>query len=104
METRRALPQGATDISILVRHFAAVRDITRKNEEKLLLVQGETVLEAINKLVVIHGDKLSSFLKGEDGKIRQGLTLLVNGESVLSTTQIRNGDTLVIMPPVGGGA
>tara|TARA_B100000949_G_C14198319_1_gene414868 strand:+ start:110 stop:394 length:285 start_codon:yes stop_codon:yes gene_type:complete len=90
-------------ISILVKHFASVREITNLNEEKLNLRCDSIIQEALEELIRIHGVKLSEYLMDKKGDLKVGLRILVNGEIVTLRTRLNNNDILVIVPPVGGG-
>lgn len=71
------------------------------------LAGGATVREVMLRLVELRGVRFKEFLLTTDGKLRPGLTVLVNGEAVDHTTldhaPVPDGSEVVIMPPVGGG-
>ena len=95
------------DISINLKYFANIRDITGKKEESLLLRKGHSVMDALIKLTEIYGNKLSQFILNEKGEPRENLTFLINGQAIksekLSEKKLRNGDVFVILPPISGG-
>ncbi|MEM2872807.1 MAG: MoaD family protein [Nitrososphaerales archaeon] len=95
------------DISINLKYFANIRDITGKKEESLLLRKGDSVMDALIKLAEIYGDKLSHFILNEKREPRENLTFLINGQAIksekLNEKKLRNGDVFVILPPISGG-
>ena len=54
-----------------------------------------------------YGEKLSEYLFDDKGHLRESLSLLVNGQAIntsnLDTTKLKDGDLVVILPPIGGG-
>ena len=97
----RGRPEGV--ISVKAKHFARLREIVGVQEEDLSLDTGATVRDALNKLVVIHGQEFENFMRGDHRGIRRELSYLVNGESAHDATKLQHGDIFVIMTPVGGG-
>ncbi len=95
------------DISINLKYFANIRDITGKKEESLLLKKGHSVMDALIKLAEIYGDKLSQFILNEKGEPRENLTFLINGKAIksekLNEKKLKDGDVFVILPPISGG-
>jgi len=84
-----------------------VRDITGKKEESLSLKKGYSVMDLLIKLSEIYGEKISRFVFDEKREARENLTFLINGQAVksesLNETKLKNGDILVILPPISGG-
>ncbi|MCS7117123.1 MAG: ubiquitin-like small modifier protein 1 [Nitrososphaerota archaeon] len=94
-------------ITIRVKYFAQMRDITGRKEDVINLTKGSTVKDALNELCKIFGDNMKRYLFKNGGQLREELQVLVNGLSIDSSNlckkSLSNGDTLVIIPPVGGG-
>jgi molybdopterin synthase sulfur carrier subunit len=94
-------------ISINLKYFAMIRDITGKKEESLPLKEGSSAMDVLTKLAEIYKEKLSQFIFDENGKPRENLTFLINGQAIksenLKEKKLRNGDIFVILPPISGG-
>lgn len=92
---------------VLTKFFAALREITDKREENLQLPSESTVRDFLNELVKMYGDRLSSYLFDEKGQIREYLSILLNGQALdtskLESIKLKDGDVIVILPPIGGG-
>ena len=91
---------------VKVRFFTRLREITGKSEEPVELCSGSTVRRALEALSAKHGREFDEYvLTDEPGGFQ--LQFLVNGRSVAQMqgleTELRDGDTLAIVPPVGGG-
>ncbi|MGQ9469042.1 MAG: MoaD/ThiS family protein [Nitrososphaerales archaeon] len=95
------------DISITLKYFAMIRDITGKKEESLSLKKGYSVMDVLIKLSEIYGEKISQFIFDEKREPRENLTFLINGQAIkiedLSERKLKDGDVLVILPPISGG-
>ena len=66
------------------------------------------VLPTIETIVLKKTSKHFLFkLLDDDGQIRQGTIILINGKNVLDRTGlteiVRDGDTIALFPPGGGG-
>jgi molybdopterin synthase sulfur carrier subunit len=98
---------GAQRTTINTKYFAELREIIGKREEAFEFdgeVDAKKFLEA---LVTRYGKKVADFLLNEKGTLRESLVMLVNGNAVdtsdLSSLKLKNGDLVVILPPIGGG-
>ncbi len=94
------------DISITLKYFATIRDITGKKEELLSLKKGYSIMDALTKLSEIYGEKISQFIFDEKGEIRENLTFLINGQAIKNENlnrKLKDGDVFVILPPISGG-
>ena len=96
-------------MSVKVRFFTSLREIVNKKEEALRLTEQEaTVAKVLETLSEKYGSKFREYVFDQKkGKPRGYLQFLVNGNSVETQngleTQLRDGDVLAILPPVGGG-
>ncbi len=59
----------------------------KNNEFEMRLKPGDTLADAMNRLSVSEGHYVS----------------LINGKRAIPSTVFKNGDTLVLFPPVSGG-
>jgi molybdopterin converting factor small subunit len=87
--------------------MAGILDRLIPNHETVVEVDDTTVQGVLNALVRAHGPRVEQELL-DDGKLRKGLSLLLNGRNVLSlpdmfATVLRDGDEVVITVQVSGG-
>lgn len=98
---------SASQVRVTIRFFTNLREITGKREEAVELTKGTTVDELIQFLSREYGEKFTSYLYDEKTGVHGYLQILVNGESITTLqefkTELKDGDTLAIIPPVGGG-
>ncbi|MEM2905228.1 MAG: ubiquitin-like small modifier protein 1 [Candidatus Bathyarchaeia archaeon] len=91
---------------VRVRFFTRLREITGTGEESLQLESGATVRTALEALSARHGEAYREYVFAQEPAGFQ-LQFLVNGRSIAQMegfeTKLRDGDTLAIVPPVGGG-
>jgi len=87
-----------------------LREITGKREETLEFPDSETVTvdKVLRKLAKRYGRSFVNYVyDSETGVVRSFLQFLVNGRSASTfkglETELRDGDVLAIIPPVGGG-
>ena len=97
-------------MEVKVRFFTSLREIVNKREETLMFPDSEKVtvglvLETLSKK---YGKPFTEYVYiGETGQPKGFLQFLVNGTSTSTLdglkTELKNGDVLAILPPVGGG-
>ncbi|RMG25881.1 MAG: MoaD/ThiS family protein [Methanobacteriota archaeon] len=92
-------------MKINVRSFAFIREALGSKQIQIEVQEGATVKDAIFSLVKIH-EKLADHLV-QDGNVKNDFVFALNGEQVqfseIETTQLAENDTIVILPPAGGG-
>lgn len=90
-----------------MKFFAALRDIVGDWSINLSLPEGITVGEILESLAKQYGERFRSYVYDEKGSVQDYLIFLINGESIHAMkgfeTPLREGDSLVILPPIGGG-
>jgi molybdopterin synthase sulfur carrier subunit len=89
-----------------VRFFAALREIVGKKEEMLEFANEAsiTVKRALKELTKLHGKEFADYVYDTKvSEVRGYLQMLVNERSATLKTKLKDGDVLVIVPPVGGG-
>ncbi|MEO0158000.1 MAG: ubiquitin-like small modifier protein 1 [candidate division WOR-3 bacterium] len=93
-------------ITVKTRYYAYLREVTGVREEEIALEEGSTVADLVEKLVKRYGEPLRRYILTEDMKLRPNIAVAVNGvkvsEEPLRKT-LREGDTVVILPPISGG-
>ena len=94
-------------VRVNTRFFATIREITGRKEDTFQLEYGSVVQDFLTGLSKRYGNKLSEYLLDDNGHLRQGLNLMVNGQAVdtskLTTVLLKDKDLVVILPPIGGG-
>jgi molybdopterin synthase sulfur carrier subunit len=97
-------------LQVSVRFFTSLREIVNKKEETLKFPEGEkvTVDTVLKTLSQRYGKRFVGYVyDAETGEVRGFLQFLVNGKSAAPQnglqTELKEGDVLAILPPVGGG-
>jgi MoaD family protein len=97
-------------VEVTVRFFTSLREIVGKREEILLFSEGESVTVdlVLKTLSKKYGTPFTKYVYDEKtGKTKNFLQFLVSGTSTSTLngleTQLKTGDVLAILPPVGGG-
>ena len=93
-------------VRIRVRYYAMARDAASKRDEGISLPEGSTVLGLVHSLVMLH-DLLRSYVYDDKGQPMDYLMFSVNEVDIVGLegfeTVLRDGDTVRVMPPIGGG-
>jgi molybdopterin converting factor small subunit len=76
-------------------------------KQESIEVQAKTVAEALSALTGTFGE-LKKHLFADDGRLRSFVNVYVNDEDIRylqkDQTQVREGDTISIVPSIAGGA
>jgi len=92
---------------VSVRFFAALREIVGKKEETLDFPKGRDVdvEKVLKRLAELHGQEFSEYVyDAQTGDVHGYLQILVNEKiAKILTAELKDGDVLAIIPPVGGG-
>ncbi len=92
---------------VKIRFFTTLREITGKREDTADLADGMTVGDLLSFLSTRYGRELADYLYEENTRLHNYLQILVNGNSITALqdlkTELKDGDTLAIVPPVAGG-
>lgn len=69
--------------------------------------EGSNVMDLIDFLIEKHGDRLKSRMFCSDKTIKRGISILLNGRSILALeafeTKLIDGDKVIFFPPLAGG-
>ncbi|MGQ9460053.1 MAG: ubiquitin-like small modifier protein 1 [Candidatus Bathyarchaeaceae archaeon] len=94
-------------MKIQVKFFTTLREITGKKEEEIELSGSTTIKELLTQLSKKYGREFVNYLYDEKGEIRTHIQILINGRDIDVfqglETKLKEGDTIAIFPPVGGG-
>jgi len=97
-------------VELKIRFFTNLREIVNKREETLTFTGGEkvTVDLVLKMLSQKYGTPFTEYVyDGKTGQPKNFLQFLINGTSTSTLngleTELKNGDVLAILPPVGGG-
>ena len=95
---------------VKVRFFTSLREIVNKREETICLAEGQkaTVKLVLKKLSEKYGNAFTEYVyNGKSEQPKNFLQFLINGVATSTLkgleTELKNGDVLAILPPVGGG-
>ena len=93
-------------MKVLTRFYAFLREMTGRESDTITLDEGSTVIDFLKAVREKYGVSLASIF-GVDGMLRSGFAIALNGDSVdrreWARTVLRDGDTVVILPPIAGG-
>ncbi len=94
-------------MKVTAKFFTTLREITGKREEEIKSSGDLTVDELLEQLSKKYGRRFTDYVYDETGNVRSYLQFLVNGRSITTMqgfkTRLREGDSVAIIPPVGGG-
>jgi molybdopterin synthase sulfur carrier subunit len=94
-------------MKVEVKFFTSLREITGKKVDQVQSPHTITIEELLTQLSKKYGKEFREYLYNEKGKVHRYLSILVNGKStnILQglNTELKEGDTVAILPPVGGG-
>ncbi len=97
-------------MKVSVRFFTSLREITNKSEETLDFSNDKkiTINTVLQTLSERYGkDFLDYVYDSNTSEVKGFLQFLVNGKSASTQnglqTELKDGDLLAILPPVGGG-
>lgn len=97
-------------MQVKVRFFTSLREIVGKREEPFIFPDDQTVTVDLflKTLARKYGAPFIEYVyNGETGQPKNFLQFLINGNSTATLngleTELKDGDVLAILPPVGGG-
>jgi molybdopterin synthase sulfur carrier subunit len=94
-------------MKVEAKFFTTLREITGKKIETIQLQNSITIDELITLLAEKYGKKFREYVYNKKGKVHDFLSFLVNGKNINVLqgfdTELKEGDIIAILPPVGGG-
>ena len=94
-------------MKIKVRFFTSLREITGKKEDEIQSPKIITVEELLAHLSKKYGKDFTEYVYDQKGKVQTYIQILINGRGIKELqglqTNLKQGDTVAIFPPVGGG-
>ena len=89
------------------RFYAFLREKVGRSEDTLELEEGATIADFLKQISEKYGEIVGRDIFDEDGSLRSGFAVALNGENVRreewGTTKLKDGDLVVILPPIAGG-
>ncbi len=82
--------------------FSIFREEAGTSEIEVLLPDGATILDAVKELASVK-PRLKERLLNGDGTLKRGFHLMRDERWPKPDEKVRDGDLIVIFPPVGGG-
>jgi molybdopterin synthase sulfur carrier subunit len=94
-------------MKVEVKFFTSLREITGKKTDEIQLNKTITIEELLTLLSEKYGKNFHEYIYNKKGKVQGFLSFLVNGKNINAlegfNTKLKQGDTIAILPPVGGG-
>ena len=81
-------------VKIALVYLGQARDVAGTKEEELTLLAPASIEHAISQALSNH-PKLS--------ELKDTIKLLINGQWATENAELKNGDRVTLLPPVGGG-
>ena len=81
-------------VKVTIAYFARARECAGIPEEELELTGPVSLQQLFSRVMIIHPSL---------AEIRQVLSPLVNGKWMPEETELKDGDRVALLPPVGGG-
>ena len=81
-------------VKVALLYLGQAREVAGTKEEELVLEAPAKIDQAISQAVTTH-PKLS--------ELRETIKLLVNGKWATQNEELKDGDRVTLLPPVGGG-
>jgi molybdopterin synthase sulfur carrier subunit len=94
-------------MKVEVKFFTSLREITGKKTDEIQLNKTITIEELLTLLSEKYGKNFHEYIYNKKGKVQGFLSFLINGKNINAlegfNTKLKQGDTIAILPPVGGG-
>ena len=96
-------------MKITIRGFLTLKDVMGDQSELELEIGNLTLMELLNELSYMFGDRFSQMVFDEAGKdLNQHIRILINGRHYSHipqklNTPLQEGDDVALFPPIMGG-
>ena len=96
-------------MKITIRSFLTLRDVMGDQSELELEIGSLTLIELLNELSYMFGDRFAQMVFDETGKgLNQHIRILINGRHYSHipqklNTPLQEGDDVSLFPPIVGG-
>lgn len=94
-------------MEVEVKYYAMLREATGKRREVIEIPVKSSVGDLVSLLSKRYGGDFTRYIYDEEKRVRDYLSFMLNGVNINSLegfgTHLKAGDTLAILPPVGGG-
>jgi len=94
-------------MKVEIKFFTSLREITGKKTDEIQLNKTITIEELLTLLSEKYGKNFHEYIYNKKGKVQGFLSFLINGKNINAlegfNTKLKQGDTIAILPPVGGG-
>jgi len=84
-------------------YFARLRELTGKEAEEFDVPEGSRCIDVVRAIAERYGEDLRRYLFDESGSLRRSFAIALNGERATPEAEVREGDTVVVIPPISGG-
>jgi MoaD family protein len=84
-------------------YFARLRELTGREAEELDVPEGSRCIDVVRAIAERYGEDLRRYLFDESGSLRRSLAIALNGERASPEAEVKEGDTVVVIPPISGG-
>jgi molybdopterin converting factor small subunit len=83
-----------TTVKVVLLYLGQAREVAGTKEEELVLPAPAKIEQAISQAITAH-PKLS--------ELKETIKLLINGQWAAENAELKDGDRVTLLPPVGGG-
>jgi MoaD family protein len=84
-------------------YFARLRELTGREAEEFDVPEGSRCIDVVRAIAERYGEDLRRYLFDESGSLRRSFAIALNGERATPEAEVREGDTVVVIPPISGG-
>ena len=81
-------------VRVALVYLGQAREVAGTKEEELILESPAKIEHAVSQAITAH-PKLS--------ELKETIKLLINGQWATQNAELRDGDRVTLLPPVGGG-
>jgi MoaD family protein len=90
-------------LKVRTLYFARLRELTGREAEELDVPEGSRCIDVVRAIAERYGEDLRRYLFDESGSFRRSFAIALNGERTSPEAEVREGDTVVVIPPISGG-